>query len=440
MTIPPHSPASERALVGCLLQDAKQCLPVVLQKMTAQDIYNLPERTVFEAVCALADANKPVDLATVITQLKNSGLLDAVGGIVFLSELQDAAPSVANLEAYLAEVVDKAMLRELSQTCTSICDRVATAKDAEELANEAERAILGVRAKRECGRGVASLDALQNELVSDYEAAATGAKPTGLLTGFADLDWVAGGMQPQELIYIAGTPSAGKTTMLLNILFHNAEHGVPVGIISLETSAKKLVHRLHCMAGQVDGGIFLRGQSDEQSHQKMMAGMMRVKRVREMIHLRDDVFTVAQLTAACRQMYQKGVRLIGVDYLQKINCGHSKEYDNVTAGSAALKAIARDLNIPVVAISSLNRGEKDEKKKPSINDLRGSGNCEFDGDKIYLLHCEDRESNIREVEINVAKNKDGECGRRSLTMFASQFRFESAARIADEDVRKQYRD
>jgi replicative DNA helicase len=375
----------------------------------------------------------PVDIITVQQRLKDKGMLEQVGGIAYLSQLQDAVPSAANLTYYLDILVEKSVLRELYKSASGIAGKAFDfAGNVDELVSESEKEILAIRQKRETGRGETDINAIINEMADNFERAAAGQKPAGLETGFPDLDKIMGTMKPQELIIIAGTPSAGKTTLLYNIFWNLAREKKITGLINLDTSAYSATYRYSCLAGQVDGWKCERGIADEDDRNKMATGAGLVSQHRRYLKIRDDVNTESRLVAACRRMKQDGCEAIGIDFMQQLTCQGKSKYEKISRSAEVVKGLAKELNIPVIAISSLNRENAKEQKKPTMQDLNGSGDIEYHANKIILLHCENREQSIREVELNVAKNKDGMCGRLNLTMFAPQFRFESAAKILEE--------
>ena len=427
--LPPSAIESEQGILGCCILDHR-CIGDVVTKLTSEtDFYDLRHQIIFKTLVSMWKDRKAIDQITLGQELKDAGELDRVGGQIYLLNLEHEVPSTSNLSHYIETVLEKAMLRELANVGTEVIGCVYENNgDINAILGDAERNILSIRAKREGGRGLADIADIQSHLMTEYEAALQGNMTSGLLTGFEDIDRVMGPMMPQDFIIIAGSPSAGKTTLLQNIIWRLANTGTHCGMFSLETSSKKLVHRWQCLGGHVDGSAFTEGRASEDDFMHMTAGVRAMSAAKKFIHLRDDVYDETGLQAACRQMYQAGCRMFGLDYLQLLKMFGDNEYAQVTAASKCVKRLAKELNVPFIAISSLNRGDKKSpEKKPTMADLRGSGNLEFDSDKIVLLHCEDRVAPIRTVEYNLAKNKDGNVGRRILTMFASQFRFETCA-------------
>jgi len=430
--LPPHSIEAERGVLGCCLMDAG-ALDAAMLKLgdNMEAFYDLRNRTIYESLVAMRSDMLPIDLITVHQHLKDRKLLSNVGGIGYVSECIDKTPAASNLDYYLTIVCEQYLLRKLVQNCSGAVGRIYDFEgDVPGLISEVEREVLAVRQTFDRGRGRTNIAAIQQSLTDIYEAAIMQNQVAGLQTGFHDLDRKLGGLMPQEMIVVGGSPSAGKTTLALNIGFGVARAGTIVSIISMETSATKVVHRLHCLAGQLDGGGFIRGGASESELGRMMGAMQTVRDASERLFLNDTTLTDGQLQALCRQDYARGARLFVVDMLQNIQAEGKGEFERVTNASKCVKNIAKELNVPVIVTSALSRVEVNQKtgkpRRPTMHDLRQSGQIESDGDKIVLLHCDDRESDVRTVECTVAKNKDGPCGTINFTFFANQFRFETA--------------
>lgn len=433
--LPPHSEQAEQGVLGCILLSPNECLLEVCQKFVlgGKEFYDLRHQTIYMALADMWERRVPIDLISVQQLLKDRQLLEQIGGIAYLSQLQDSVPSAANLAYYLDIVCEKALLREAIQTCSNAVAKIYDHEgEVGELVSDLEKDILAIRQKRETGRGETDISAVINQMADNFERAAAGEKPTGYSTGFDDFDNIMGTMKPQEMIVIAGTPSAGKTTLLYNIFYKLALEKVMTGLINLDTSSYSAVFRYSSLAGQVDGWKCEAGIASQAEVQKMITGAGKVNELRRYLKIRDDVNNESRLVAACRRMKQQGCKLIGVDFMQQLSCNGKSKYEKISRAAEVIKGLAKELDIPIIAISSLNRENAKEQKKPTMQDLNGSGDIEYHANKIVLLHCEDRESSVRDVEVNVAKNKDGRCGRFNLTMFAPQFRFENAAKIPQD--------
>lgn len=426
--LPPHSLEAEQGVLGCAVLGGDAAVADVVAGCSPDSFYDLRNRTVFEAVAEMRDRRAPVDLLTLHDKLKASGQLEAAGGLAYLMSLPNAVPSEANLPYYLTTLAEKTAARKLIETCRAFAVRSYSYDgDFAVLVDEFEREALKVRGALAGDRsGPADLKKVQQELIADYEAAMQRGVPTGLLTGFADLDHKCAGLCPKELVVVGGKPSSGKTTLALNVAVRVAQGGTKVAFYSLETSAKKLAHRIQCLLAPVDGGGFRRGQVSEAETAGMMRGVDALAKCRHNLLIYDFPMTDAGLAAAARADWQRGARLFVVDYLQLVEAKGDGAVDRTTNASKALKRMAQELDCPVLVVSSLNRKTEG---KPTIANLRESGQIDFDADKIWLLSTDGTEDDdVREVCCDVAKNKDGPKGDVSLTLFAAQFRFESAAR------------
>lgn len=436
--LPPHAPEAEQGVLGCVLLAPNDCLGQCIERFGSdrEPFYDLRHQTVWECLVWMFENRQPIDIITVQQRLKDRSLLDQVGGIPYLNALQESVPSAANLSYYLDFVCEKSLLRKIIRHGTDMVARVYDfSGEVDELVDEIERNALALRGTATNRDSKADIRALQVELMADYEAGRTRSAPVGLLTGFQDIDRRCGGMMGQELIIIAGNPSTGKTTLALNIAYRVARSGNKVSMISMETSAKKLVHRLHSLAGQVEGGKFLRGQVEDSDFEEMSRGVVNVREISENLLIHDSgAMSEGKLLSICRKDYQEGSRLFIVDYLQLLQARGDSETEKTTNASKCLKGLAAELNCPVIAIASLRRQEVGKVRRPQMSDLRQSGQIEYDAEKIMLLYCEDVTVPIREVECNIAKNKDGPLDTVKLTMFSGQFRMETASAVSDEDV------
>jgi replicative DNA helicase len=428
--LPPHSTEAEQGVLGCCLTDPKALDETIVSLGdNINAFYDLRHQTIFNVLVQMRSDMQPVsDLIAVCDKLKDMQLLEQVGGVTYISQVQDV-PSAANLPYYLEIIREKYLLRLLLTTCSGAVgkayDNLGTVED---FIGETERAVLAVRQTFSRGRGTVDLSSIQQKLIAAYEQAMTGTV-AGLTTDFRDLDYRLGGCMPQEMIVIGGTPSAGKTTLAMNIAYNIAVRGEIVSLKSLETSASKLVHRLQCYAGKVDSSGFLRGQATESEMHKMIRAVSMVSAQKERLIISDEAMTDTQLVASCRQDYQNGARLFVIDMLQNIQAKGDSDFAIVTAASKCVKNIAKELNVPVIVTSALSRMETDKSgkvRRPSMHDLRQSGQIESDADKIVLLHCPEREGDLRQVTGIIAKNKDGPLGDVNFTFFANQFRMESA--------------
>jgi replicative DNA helicase len=441
--LPPYDNDAERAVLACVLLDPANGMAECLLKLRAgaEMFYSLPHQTIYNALVYLYTHAKPIDTVLLAEHLRTATLLDDIGGFNYLMDLPDAAPSAINLPEYLDIVQRKYLLRKVIQTCTKVVQGAyAVNGEAREFLNRFESAALAIRGSIEPLSGFIDIRTVQNDLIREYDEAQTKSRPLGISSGFIDLDRVSGGMMEQEMIVLAGSRSTGKTSLALCVAYNVARSGTGVGIISLETSGKKVIHRMACAAGHVDGSHLFRGITTPDEAERMRLGFNKVRACSNLLFISDaGPLTGEQVCAVCRRMHQKGARLFVIDYLQLIHSQYPKEYDRATQNSQIVKAITKELNCPVLVLSSLNRDSDKEQRRPRLSDLRASGQIEYDSDKVWLLWSDpkDREAENRTVILDVAKNKDGPNGECKLMFVTSQFRMDNAARINDQDVYQQ---
>lgn len=430
--LPPHSPEAEQGALGCAMLGDHQATARMVAQLAGEGIfYDLRHKAIYDTIAELWEARQPVDLIVLRQRLSDKKMLDQIGGLTYLMKLPNTVPSAANLDYYVQIVVEKATLRRLQQTCRSYEQRIHEHTGTiEELVDEWQRDALRVSSALVNNNGPADIRAVQMAVMDKYDEAVRHGRAMGLLSGFRDLDRKAGGMMGSEVIIIGGRPSSGKTTLALNIGVNAANNGTTVAVYSLETSIEKLVHRFQCCLGRANGSGFRNGQVTEEDIRNMTIGAGKLTGLKDKLLLYNKPLTDLTLASQARDDYQRGARLFILDYLQLMGATGDGDTERATAASKAIKRVAQELNCPFIVISSLRRPDaKAPNREPSMSDLRQSGQIEFDADKMLLLSCkgDDAEADIREVTCHVAKNKDGPLGDLSLTLFAQQFRFESAA-------------
>jgi replicative DNA helicase len=414
--------------------------------------YDLRHQTINETMSTKFNARQPIDLITVQQNLKDRQLLEQIGGIAYLSQLQDSVPSAANLSFYLEVVKEKFLLRKMIQTCSGVVGRIYDYEgEVDQLLDEVEKEVLRVNESR-VQTNVRGVKDLVNHAINTLENFFNRqGQLSGLPTGFADFDKMTDGLKGGEMIVIAARPSMGKTSLAMNIAEHVAiEAKVPVGVFSLEMSSESLVLRMMCSLARVNMRSIRDGFMSESDFPKIMAAAGRLSNSKLFI---DDSagLSILQLRARARRMSQQhGIKLFVIDYLQLLHSTARRSQENrqqeIAEISSGIKALAKELNVPVIVLAQLNREiEKDKSRKPRMSDLRESGSIEQDADLVGLLYKPNAgdddaadaapdESDGLAVNLLIAKQRNGPTGDVNLTFLKSYTRFESAAKFSDADL------
>jgi len=454
--LPPHSLEGEQGVLGCVLLAPNECLGECIEKLKAgrEIFYDLRHQTIYETLVAMFDARAAIDLITLQQRLKDRQLLEQVGGIAYLSQLQDAVPSAANLSYYLDIVREKFLLRKMIATCTDVVGRVYDYEgEVDALLDEVERDVLRISESRVQGISMGIKQLVHQAIGTIENYFSRSGTLTGLTTGFADLDRKTDGLHASEMIVIAGRPSMGKTSLAMNIAEHVAvECKLPVGVFSLEMSAESLVVRMMCSLARVNLQNVRAGFGNETDFPKLTSAAGKLANAPLFI---DDsaALSILQLRARARRMWQQhGIKLFVIDYLQLLHSTARRAQENrqqeISDISSGIKALAKELKVPVIVLSQLNREpEKRERgAEPKLSDLRESGAIEQDADLVGLLYKPGKadsdddssgSSDEREAEpINllIAKQRNGPTGDINLTFLRYYTRFESAAKVSDGDV------
>ncbi len=451
--LPPHSPEAEQGVLGCVLLSPNDCVGECVEKFKegAEVFYDLRHQTIFETLVEMYDAREAIDVITLQQRLKNKQRLEEVGGVAYLAALPDTVPSAANLSYYLDIVLEKYILRKMIHTCTEVVGRVYEHEgEIDALLDEVERDILRISETRVEGKTDKIKDLVKKAIstIEDYHQRQ--GMLTGVGTGFADLDKMTSGLHPGEMIVVAARPSMGKTSLAMNIAEYVAiEQKLPVGVFSLEMTSESLVLRMLCSLSRVNLRNVREGFLAERDFPKLTGAAGRLAGAPLFI---DDSsgLSILQLRAKARRMVQQyGVKLFVIDYLQLLHStarraeNRQQEIADISNG---IKSLAKELSVPVIVLSQLNRElEKDKSRKPQLSDLRESGAIEQDADVVCLLYKpsrkeEDEEGGAGEeqealpVNLLIAKQRNGPTGDIHLTFLKSYTRFESAAKFSDEDV------
>jgi replicative DNA helicase len=451
--LPPHALDMEQGVLGCQLLSPNECVGEVIEKLKGIGVeahYDLRHQTIQTELFEMFDTRVPIDVITLQQRLKDKKLLEQVGGIAYLSQLQDAVPSAANLSYYLDIVREKYLLRKMIQTCTEVVGRVYDYEgEVDALLDEVERDVLRISESRSQSDALTTKDLVNKAIGTIENFFSRKGTLTGLATGFTDLDRMTDGLHGSEMIVVAARPSMGKTSLAMNIVEHVVlEDKLPAAVFSLEMSAEALVLRMMCSIARVNLRSIREGFMSESDFPKLTSAAGRLANAPLFI---DDSagLSILQLRARARRLHQMhGVKLFVVDYLQLLHSTARRSQENrqqeIADISSGIKALAKELKVPVLVLSQLNRElERDKSRKPRLSDLRESGAIEQDADLVGLLYKpsagDDEDGNIEEadglpVNLLIAKQRNGPTGDINLTFLKSYTRFESAAKVSDEDV------
>lgn len=439
--IPPQNLEAEQAVLGAILLNGDS-LVTVMERIQSDDFYKASHQQIFEAMVELAEGNQPVDLVTLTARLQDKQQLEEVGGVSYLADVANSVPTAANVDYYSQIIEEKSMLRRLIRTATQIVSNgYASADDVGGLLNEAEQKILEISNRRSGSGFVAIRDVLMEvfervEILSQHKGGTS-----GIPSGFPDLDRMTSGFQRNDLIIVAARPSVGKTAFALNIAQNvGVRAKETVAIFSLEMSAAQLVQRIICAEANVDASKMRTGQMEGDDWQKMTMAIGTLSEAE--IYIDDSpAITVHDIRAKCRRLKKdRGLGMIIIDYLQLIH-GRGKGGDNrqqeVSEISRTLKAIARELEVPVIALSQLSRGvEQRQDKRPLMSDLRESGSIEQDADIVAFLYRDDYYNQDTEkkniIEIIIAKQRNGPVGTVELAFLKNYNKFVSLDRSHQE--------
>ena len=451
--MPPHSPEAEQGALGCVMLSPNECLGECIERFKggADVFYDLRHQTIFNVLAEMFDKREGIDVITLQQRLKDKQVLEEAGGIAYLAALQDTVPSSANLSYYIDIMQEKYLLRRMVRTCTEVVSRVYDYEgEVDKLLDEVERDILRISESRVQSFTVTIKDLVKKAINTVEDFHQRQGALTGVGTGFQDFDKMTTGLHGGEMVVIAARPSMGKTSLAMNIAEYVAiEQRLPVGVFSLEMTADSLVLRMLCSRSRVNLRNVREGFLAERDFPKLTGSAGKLANAPLFI---DDssALSILQLRAKARRMYlQHGIKLFVVDYLQLLNStsfraeNRQQEIADISSG---IKSLAKELNVPVIVLSQLNREiEREKGRPPRLSDLRESGAIEQDADVVGLLYKpksagDDEESGpaVEEdaVPINllIAKQRNGPTGDVNLTFLKSYTRFESAAKVSDEDV------
>lgn len=427
--VPPQNIEAEQSVLGAMLIK-KEAITQAQELLRPDDFYREAHRIVFETMLELAGDNEAVDLVTLTEALRKKEMLEKVGGISFITALANYVPTAANIVYHAQIVKEKSELRHLIDAATEIASAAYEATDdVKDIMDDAEKKILAVAANQTGG----AFEPIRNIVIDTVGSVETLYENqgglTGISTGFRDLDRDTSGLQKSDLILVAARPSMGKTAFTLNIATYAAMHGHTVAFFSLEMSKEQLVQRMLCSEGGIDSQRLRTGQLEDADWDRLINTADRVSKAS--IYIDDTAgINVMDLRSKARRLKaEHGLDLIVIDYLQLMQGRARSSSDNrqqeISEISRSLKALARELDVPVVALSQLSRSvESRTVKKPMLSDLRESGSLEQDADIVMFLYREDyydQETERKNItEVIIAKHRNGPIGTIEL-FFQKEF-------------------
>jgi replicative DNA helicase len=432
--IPPQSLEAELSLLGSMVLD-KDCVGEIIPIVRAESFYRHDNQVIFDALVSLYEKNKPVDLVLLRDELRSRGQLDQVGGVEYLVSLVDSVPSAANAQYYAHIVRDKALLRNLISAANELTIKAYEGRgDVSEIMDEAEQRVFEVTQQKIIGHAQPMREIMTKTFEMIDKRSGNASVVTGLPTGYMEMDELTSGLQPGEMIVVAARPSMGKTALGLNIAEHiGADNQIPVAIFSLEMGSQQLAERMLCGRGHIDSHRLRQGLLSDLEYQKLVDTANMLSEAPIFV---DDTpsLTPLELRAKARRLkLQHDIQAVVIDYLQLMHVpGAESRQLEVGIISRHLKSLARELGVPVMVMSQLNRSpEGREGHRPRMSDLRESGNIEQDADVVMLLHREDyyhteldyEPSHL--AEVIVAKQRNGPTGTIQLMWHKQWTRFEA---------------
>lgn len=421
--VPPHDQEAEQAIIGSMLTD-KDAVISAIEVLKSDDFYREDNKIIYEAIASLYSRAEPIDIITVKAELEAMGKFDQVGGLEYLAQLPEKVPTTANATKYIKIVEEKSTLRRLIKTANEIIELgYSPLEDVDDIMEGAEKKIFNIMQEKN-QKGYAPIkDVLVESFTKLEELYNRKQHITGVPTGFFDLDYRTAGLHNSELILIAARPAMGKTAFALNIATYAALKGnVPVAVFSLEMSKEQLVNRILCSQAMVDSNKVRTGKLEENDWNKLAEAIGPLSEAEIYI---DDTpgINITEIRAKCRKLkLEKNIGLVVVDYLQLIQ-GSGKRTGSreqeISEISRSLKILAKELNVPVIALSQLSRAaEQRPDHRPMLSDLRESGAIEQDADIVMFLYRDEyynKESEKRGIaEVIIAKHRGGSTGTIDL--------------------------
>jgi replicative DNA helicase len=445
----PNSLDAEIAVLGAMLLNPVEAITAVRERLNEEHFYFAPHQVIFREIAALQDAMQAIDQVTLSQRLADRNQLEEVGGVAYLAELVTRVPTASHLEHYINIVEEKHLLRQLIGTAHDIMGRAFEQQDdVKAWVDEVEQQIFNVTAEKSTTGAKPVRDLIKDAMGSLEQLFDRRGAVTGLPTGFRDLDKMTSGLHPGNMIVVAARPSVGKTAFAMNIAEHAAvDQKIPVGVFSLEMSSDELVKRMLCSRARVNLRALRDGFLSEKDHVPLV--MAADALLKAPLYIDDTAgLTIHQVRAKARRMkLQYDIQLIVIDYLQlmrapsrRADLNRQVEISDISAG---VKALAKELKVPIIVLSQLNRQpEQREGGTPRLSDLRESGAIEQDADVVGLLvrpemyeeDAEQKSAKEGEATLIIAKQRNGPTGDVALTFRKEYTRFEDRARVDAEDM------
>ncbi|HYG32725.1 MAG TPA: replicative DNA helicase [Methylophilaceae bacterium] len=443
LKLPPHSVDAEQSVLGGLLLE-NEALDKIADLLAGGDFYRHDHRLIFEHICKLIERNKPADIVTVAESLESSAELSGVGGIAYLGALAQNTPTAANIRRYAEIVRERAVMRKLVEVGSGIAESAYSpqGRDAQQLLDEAEARIFQIaEGGKRSSEGFVDIKVLLPQVADRIDQLFQRDNPsdvTGVPSGFSDLDSMTSGLQPGDLIIVAGRPSMGKTAFSLNMAENVAlDTGLPVAVFSMEMAATQLAMRMIGSVGRLDQHRMRTGRLEDEDWVRLTTALGRLNDAPIFID-EGAGLTSFDLRARARRLHRQcgKLGLIVVDYLQLMSAPANRQGENrateISEISRSLKSLAKELDVPVIALSQLNRSvEQRPDKRPVMSDLRESGAIEQDADVILFIYRDEVYNpdtpDKGTAEIIIAKQRNGPVGRVRLTFLGEHTRFENFA-------------
>ena len=430
--IPPHDIEAEQAVIGSMLTD-KDAIMSAVETLKPEDFYREDNKIIYEAILNLYNRADPVDIITLKTELQSMKQLEAVGGLENIAQLPDKVPTTANVEQYIKIVEEKSALRALIKTANELISLgYDQTQDVEDILDSAERKIFDVIQNRNQKGYSAIKDILVDSFTQLEQLYNQKQHITGVPTGFADLDYITAGLHKSDLVIVAARPAMGKSAFALNLASNAAvRYNTPVAIFSLEMSKEQMTNRILCSEAMVDSNKVRTGKVEDDDWQKLAEASGNLSQAQIFI---DDTpgISVMEIRAKCRKLkLEKNIGMVVIDYIQLVqgsNKRNGSREQEISEISRSLKILAKEINVPVIALSQLSRSvEQRPDHRPMLSDLRESGAIEQDADIVMFLYRDDYynpdtdKKNIAEVIL--AKHRGGSTGTVELLWLGNYTKF-----------------